>query len=119
MGSEVVQAPSQADISGSDKTKRSRGLSDQVQVRDAVQHALEGSAARPAKRTRQSKRSLHVGITPDQRTGTHQKKKHSAAGQGALYVEHGSKETGPTAPVTPEYRLRSRQGRIRQKSCAK
>ena len=128
--SEVTQAPAQAGISGSDKTEGSRRVSDQVMIRDAVQHTLEGSAAQPAMRTRQSKRSLHVSEGPGhsrdtpQPTGVPEKERHLlAAGQGALCVEHGSGEASPPAPETPEYRLKTqgktRQGKTRQKSSAR
>ena len=89
---------------------------DQAAVRDAVQQKLEGSAAKPATRRRQSKRNLQAGDSSDQTTDVVLKKRQPAAAlQGVLGIEHDSRVASPAAPVTPENKHRTRQGRTRQR----
>ena len=105
--------------SGNAKLKGSLETPDQAAVRDAVQQKLEGSAAVPATRRRQSKCSAQAGESPGQQPATSQRKRQPAvAGQAASGVEHDLEEAGPSAPLTPEYQHKTRQGRTRRKVSA-
>lgn len=98
---------------------KANGSLSQAAIRDAVQHKLEDSAAAPATRRRQSKRSMQAGESPGQQAGTLQRKSQpAAAGQAALGDEDSSGRASPSGPVTPEYQHRTRQGRTRQKAFA-
>ena len=100
----MVEALPQADIVGSGEAGSggSLGTSDQAVLRDAVQPKLEGSAARPAVRRQQRKRSLQAGKIPGRIADIPQKRRHSAAGQVTLSIDDNPGAATPTAPATPD-----------------